>query len=318
MKYPSATIERFYRAIYRIRHVEREIVRLYPSDNIKSPVHLSIGQEAVAVGVCEGLRDDDAVFGTYRSHAMYLAKGGDLNGMIAELYGKATGCAHGRGGSMHLVDVAHGVMGASAVVATIIPEAVGYAYALKYQRRDKVVVCFFGDGATEEGVFSESVNFAVLRKLPVIFVCENNEYAIFAHINKRQAVPDVSRRVAVYDMPVFQFREWDVIAASKHVRKNCDQMRKNLHHGPVFYEFATCRWREHVGPNEDDHLKYRDESKVQYWKDHDEVKRLGEMLDPVKRAAIEAAVHQEVRAAIAFAEASPWPDRKELYEHVFK
>src|SRR6058998_1633582 len=128
--------DRFYRSLYRIRRVEEEIARIYPSDKIKSPVHLSIGQEAVAVGVCETLRPDDVVFGTYRSHAMYLAKGGDLNRMIAELYGKSTGCAKGKGGSMHLIDAAHGVMGASAVVGTTIPHAAGYAYALKYRRSD--------------------------------------------------------------------------------------------------------------------------------------------------------------------------------------
>src|ERR1051325_289554 len=139
---------RFYRSLYRIRRVEEEIARVYPSDKIKSPVHLAIGQESVAVGVCEALRPEDVVFGSYRSHPYYLAKGGDLNAMIAELYGKQTGCAKGKGGSMHLVDVAHGVMGASAVVGTPLPNAVGYAYALKIQRRPGLVVCFFGDGAT--------------------------------------------------------------------------------------------------------------------------------------------------------------------------
>ena len=318
MKYSFAVIERFYRSLYRIRYVEEEIARLYPTDKIKSPVHLSIGQEAVAVGVCEGLREDDVVFGTYRSHAMYLAKGGELKGMLAELYGKETGCARGKGGSMHLIDAAHGVMGTSAVVATTIPEAVGYAYALKYRRADRVVACFFGDGATDEGVFAESMNFAVLKKLPVLFICENNEYAIFSHIGKRQAVQDISRRAAVYGLPVFRFRNWDVIAASDQIRDNCARMRKDPNHGPAFYEFATCRWREHVGPGEDDHLKYRDESKVQYCKDHDELKRLGGMIDPTKRKAIEEDVLGEVKDAIAFAEASPWPDRKELCEDVFK
>src|SRR6266550_5975186 len=148
-------IERFYRALYRIRRVEEEIAAVYPTDKIKSPVHLSIGQEAVSVGVCEALGRDDVVFGTYRSHALYLAKGGDLQKMIAELYGKATGCAKGKGGSMHLIDVDAGVMGTSAVVGTTIPQAVGYAYAMKVQRRDTVVASFFGDGSAEEGAFHE-------------------------------------------------------------------------------------------------------------------------------------------------------------------
>src|SRR5262245_9117194 len=163
--------ERLYRSLYRIRRVEEEISRVYPTDCIKSPVHLSIGQESVSVGVCEAIAPDDIVFGSYRSHAYYLAKGGDLNAMIAELYGKATGCAKGKGGSMHLVDVARGVMGASAVVGTTIANAIGYAYAVKLRQEPRAVICFFGDGATDEGVFHESLNFAALKQVPLIFVC---------------------------------------------------------------------------------------------------------------------------------------------------
>src|SRR5580704_14579705 len=137
--------EKIYRSLYRIRRIEEEVVRVYPTDKVKSPIHLSIGQEAVSVGVCEALRTDDIVFGTYRNHALYLAKGGDVKKMIAELYGKATGCAKGKGGSMHLVDIAVGVMGGSAVVGTTIPQAVGYAFALKLQGSNRIVASFFGD-----------------------------------------------------------------------------------------------------------------------------------------------------------------------------
>src|SRR5437868_9278272 len=182
---------RLYRALFRIRRVEEEVARVYATDAIKSPVHLSIGQEAVSVGVCEALRPQDVVFGTYRGHAMYLAKGGDMNAMVAELYGKATGCTKGKGGSMHLIDPEHGVMGTSAVVGTTIANAAGYAYALKTRRSDAVVVSFFGDGATEEGVFSETLNFTALKRLPVIFVCENNGYAIHTHQSRRQGRPDI-------------------------------------------------------------------------------------------------------------------------------
>ena len=161
--------ETFYHALYRIRRVEEEIARVYPSDKIKSPIHLSIGQEAIAVGVCAALQPEDIAFGTYRSHAVYLAKGGDLKQMLAEMYGKVTGSAKGKGGSMHLIDRPNGVMGASAVVGTTIPNAVGFAYALKYRKAPEIVVSFFGDGAVDEGVFHESMNFAVLKKLPIIF-----------------------------------------------------------------------------------------------------------------------------------------------------
>ncbi len=192
---------RLYRALYRIRRLEEEVARVYATDKIKSPVHLSIGQEAVSVGICEALQPSDVVFGTYRGHALYLAKGGDLNAMVAELYGKSTGCTKGKGGSMHLIDPEHGVMGTSAVVGTTIANAAGYAYALKHRRKDTVVVSFFGDGATEEGVFAETLNFAVLKQLPVLFVCENNGYAIHTHQNRRQGRPDICARAEAYGLP---------------------------------------------------------------------------------------------------------------------
>src|SRR5438552_3213079 len=202
--------ERFFRALYRIRRVEEEVARVYPTDTIKSPVHLSIGQEAASVGVCEALRPDDIVFGTYRGHALYLAKGGDLREMIAELYGKATGCTHGKGGSMHLIAPAQGVLGTSAVVGTTIANAVGYAYALRYRQalgaglptppQPPIVASFFGDGATEEGVFAESLNFAALKRLPVLFVCENNRYAIHTHQSRRQATPAICDRARAYGL----------------------------------------------------------------------------------------------------------------------
>src|SRR5579863_4075405 len=166
-------LARLYSAALRIRRVEEEIARLYPSDKIKSPVHLSIGQEAVAVGVIDLLGADDVVAGTYRGHASYIAKGGSLQAMFAELYGKATGCAGGKGGSMHLIGMDHNILGCSAVVGSHIPIAMGYAFAIQQRRQNRIVACFLGDGATEEGVFSESLNFAALRKLPILFVCEN-------------------------------------------------------------------------------------------------------------------------------------------------
>src|SRR4029077_4613390 len=166
----SDDLGRIYRSLGLIRRAEETIARIYPSDRIKSPVHLSIGQEAVSVGVCDVLRPDDVVAPTYRGHAAFLAKGGPLRGLMAELYGKASGVAGGKGGSMHLIDMSHNVLGASAVVGTTIPVGVGYALGLKRMRTDRVVVAFFGDGAVEEGVFAESLNFASLHKLPVLFV----------------------------------------------------------------------------------------------------------------------------------------------------
>src|SRR5438132_6330613 len=203
--------ERLYRSLYRIRRVEEEIARVYPTDKIKSPVHLSIGQEAVSVGVCDALAAHDIVFGTYRGHALYLAKGGDLKRMLAELYGKATGCTKGKGGSMHLIAPDQGVMGTSAVVGTTMANATGYAYALRYGRRNAIVVSFFGDGATEEGVFAESLNFAALKRLPILFVCENNQYAIHTHQRRRQALPDICGRARAHGVPAERIDNNDVL-----------------------------------------------------------------------------------------------------------
>jgi TPP-dependent pyruvate/acetoin dehydrogenase alpha subunit len=295
--------------------VEEEIARIYPSDKIKSPVHLSIGQEAVSVGVCEALRPDDVVFGTYRSHAYYLAKGGDLKKMLAELYGKATGCAKGKGGSMHLVDAAHGVMGASAVVGTTIPNAVGYAYALRLQRRDSIVVSFFGDGATDEGVFYESLNFAALKQLPIIFVCENNLYAIHTHLLRRHKDANLCARVSAYGIPAEQIGDNDIFKINERTKSVVRSLRGGQS-GPFFFECLTYRWKEHVGPAEDFHLGYRSREEARPWMEGDPLQRLAALIPPQSREHIESEAEAEIREAIASAEADPFPDVRELLTDV--
>jgi TPP-dependent pyruvate/acetoin dehydrogenase alpha subunit len=309
-------VERMYRALFRIRRVEEEVARVYPSDVIKSPVHLSIGQESVSVGLCQALRAEDAAFGTYRSHALYLAKGGDLRAMIAELYGKATGCAKGKGGSMHLIDVAAGVYGASAVVGTTIPHAVGYAYAIRLRREPRVVLCVFGDGAVDEGVFYESLNFAALKRLPVLFACENNAYAIHTHQRLRQHVPDVCARAAALGVPAERVDGADVFRIAERARAAVAAMRGS-DAGPVLLECPTYRWKEHVGPNEDYALGYRDRSEAEPWIQNDQVALLAARLDPAERKRIEDAVEAEVADAFAFAESSPFPPDTELYTDVY-
>lgn len=304
--------ERLYRSLYRIRRVEEEVARVYPSDKIKSPIHLSIGQEAVAVGVCEALSPQDVIFGTYRSHAAYLAKGGDLKKMIAELYGKATGCAKGKGGSMHLVDVRAGVMGASAVVGTTIPQAAGYAYALKIRGGQSIVVNFFGDGAADEGAFHESLNFAALKRVPLIFICENNLYAVHSHQRDRYALQDICKRAEAYGIPATHIKNNDVIEIYAHVSKAVEQLRAGIP-GPFFFECMTYRWMEHVGPNEDYHAGYRSKSEAQPWMENDQVQRIGAMIDSKERVNIEAEVAVEIRDAFDFAEESPFPAEEELY-----
>jgi TPP-dependent pyruvate/acetoin dehydrogenase alpha subunit len=308
--------ERFYRSIYRIRKVEEKIAEIYPTDKIQSPVHLSIGQEAISVAVCEALQPGDIAFGSYRCHALYLAKGGDLNRMIAELYGKATGCAKGKGGSMHLIDVAAGVMGASAVVGTTIPQAVGYALAIKMRGQSAVVASFFGEGAIEEGAFHESLNFAALKKVPLVFICENNGLAIHARLKARQAVC-IEELVKAYGIPYVKIDSMDVFEINQRVATAVAEMRAGRS-GPCFFECACFRWREHVGPGEDFQAGYRSRAEAEPWFANDQVARLGAMLSSAVRGRIEQEVEREIQTAFEFAESSPFPQDAELFTDLYK
>ena len=272
--------------------MEETIATLYPSDVIRSPIHLSLGQEAVSVGVCAALRPNDKVFGSYRCHALYLAKGGSLPAMMAELYGKATGCCGGWGGSMHLVDLDAGLVATSAVVASAIPLAVGYAYAEKIRGRDTVVACFFGDGAAEEGAFHEALNFAALHQLRVLFVCEDNDLAIHVPRAQRQAARRVGDHAAAYRMPVVRL---NLATAADPAEVHAA--------APVFLECAVIRWAEHVGPGQDWHLGYREKPADL----PDSVAIAGARVEPVRRAELEAEVEAEVVEAVRFGEGSPWP-----------
>lgn len=305
------TPDRFYRSLCRIRRVEEAIARVHPTDRIQSPIHLSIGQEAISVGVCEALALDDVVFATYRGHAAYLAKGGDLNRMLAELYGKATGCAGGKGGSMHLIDVAHGVMGASAVVGTTLPLSVGYAYALKLKRRPAIVASFFGDGAVDEGVFHESLSFAALKRLPILFVCENNRYAIHSPLRSRQPLDNICERPAVYGIPATKVGDGNVLSIHAAAVEAVSAIRQDG--GPRFLECETYRWKQHVGPGDDFHTGYRSEAEAAAWIANDPVEQAGARLDAGARAAIHAAVDAEIAAAFTFAEESPVPAGEALW-----
>jgi TPP-dependent pyruvate/acetoin dehydrogenase alpha subunit len=298
--------ERLYRMLRLIRRAEEETARVYPTDKIKSPVHLSIGQEFIAAGVCDLLKADDFVAPGYRGHAAYIAKGGDLQAMIAEMYGKDAGCARGRGGSMHLVDMAAGVLGASAVVGTGIPVATGVALAAKRRKTGAVVVCFLGDGASEEGCFAESLNFAALHKLPILYVCENNGYAIHEPLSKRWAADRLCERVATYGIPVEKIADGDVFTVRAATERALAHVRGG--NGPAFMETLCYRWREHVGPAEDYDQGYRDRADLIPWLENDQVEKLGRLLDPATRAGVDAAVEAEVAAAFAFAEAAPFPD----------
>lgn len=308
-----------YKKLYRIRRVEEVISEKYPGDAIKSPVHLSIGQEAVAVGACNALKKDDFVANTYRCHAGYLAKGGCLKKMLAELYGKKDGCASGKAGSMHLVDIERGILGASAVVGTTIPISTGYAFALKreYERTgtQRVILSFFGDGATEEGSFVESINFACLHKLPIIYLCENNGYAIHNTLHRRWGNLNICEKAEAYGLPTKQVDSGDVFEIEEAVKASVDFARNGG--GPIFVECLTYRYKEHVGPNEDLNEEYRDINIYNQWKAKDQVEKLAKQLLPENRFEIESGVEREIAEAIKYAEDSEFPGQEELLTHVY-
>jgi pyruvate dehydrogenase E1 component alpha subunit len=312
----QADLRFIYRKLRQIRRVEEEIARIYPSDKIKSPVHLSIGQESVSVGVCSVLREDDVVAPTYRGHAAYLAKGGSLSKMFAELYGKATGCGTGKGGSMHLVGMDKHILGCSAVVGTTIPIATGYALALKREGSGRVVASFFGDGATEEGVFYESLNFAALHRLPMLFVCENNAYAIHSPLKKRWATTQLCERVRTFGITAISIAGSDVLEIRQRASEAIAGLRMS-ETGPAFLECHTYRWREHVGPNEDYLAGYRSVVELQMWKEKDQVEAIGVRLLPAERAEIDMEIDTEIAAAVDFAESSPFPRPEEVLTHVY-
>ena len=318
--YTEEQVARLYKRMSLIRRFEMRLAEIYHTDAIKSPVHLSIGQESVAVGVCDPLEKDDIVSNTYRCHATYIAKGGDLNEMMAELYGKSTGCAGGKAGSMHLVDMKNGILGASAVVGTTIPVATGYALAMQMEAkktsRQRIVVSLFGDGGTEEGCFYESLNFAALHKLPIIYLCENNRLAIHTPLEKRWATEQLCERVATYGIETHKISDADVFTVRDTIAKAASQIRKQGK-GPVFIECATYRWWEHVGPRDDHSDDYRDMNEYQSWKDNDQIARLGSMLNDNLRRQLDDEITAEIQASQDFADQSPYPAAEELYTHVY-
>ena len=310
-----------YTLMFKIRRAEEKVAALYPSDKIQSPIHLSIGQEAVAAGVCYALETTDHLYGTYRSHGIYIAKGGDLKKLFAELYAKDTGCARGKGGSMHLVAPEVGLMGCSAIVASTIPLAVGDALAAKMKRDNRVAVAFFGDGAVDEGVFFESLNFASLKQLPVIFVCENNNYAVHSKVADRHAQPEIYRYGEALNVPGQRYDGDDAEVVYTSMRDTVKYVREKSR--PVLLEYMTYRWAEHVGPGCDHEEGYRDHRKLRAALKNDPLKRAKKILQSLKIprkeiGACEKKVNQEIEAAVAFAEASPFPGPERLHADLFE
>jgi pyruvate dehydrogenase E1 component alpha subunit len=313
---------RLLEGMVRIRRVEEAIAEHYRAQQMRCPVHLSIGQEAAAVGACDALRRDDQVMSGHRSHAHYLAKGGDLNAMIAELHGRETGCCRGRGGSMHLVDRAAGFVGAVPIVGSTIPIATGLAFADHLQRRDRVTVAFLGEAATEEGVFHESVNFAALHRLPLVFVCENNLYSVYSPMHVRQPLDrEVWQPAAGHGILARSGDGNDVVAVRRLMQDAVDHARRGR--GPVFLELKTYRWREHCGPGFDNHIGYRTEAEYLEWRERDPIARLEQhlrtagQLDDAAYAAFQSQLKSEIDEAFAAAERAPFPAGSTLMNHVY-
>ena len=311
-----------YYNMLRIRMVEEKIAELYPEQEMRCPVHLCIGQEAIAVGVCANISNKDYLLSSHRSHGHYLAKGGDLKKMLAEIYGKATGCCKGKGGSMHLVDLSVGVLGTTPIVAGIIPIAAGAALGTKMKGEGKVAVVFFGDAATEEGVFFETLNFASLKKLPVLFICENNFFSVYSPLSVRQPKErDNLSLVNSLGIKASKGDGNDVLEVYGLAKKAIMDIRKGK--GPYYLEFSTYRWREHCGPNFDNDLGYRSKKDFLKWK-----KRCP--LDLFKRKLVKNSVlsfsqiksfkeniQTEINAAVSFAKNSPDPEGKEMFSNVY-
>lgn len=305
----------------RIRTVEESIAAHYAEQEMRCPVHLSIGQEAAAVGACAALERRDYVLSGHRAHAHYLAKGGDLRSMMAEIYGRATGCAGGKGGSMHLIDQEAGFLGSAPIVGSTIAIAAGIAFATQARRENRVTMVFLGEGATETGVFYETVNFAALKNLPLVFLVENNFFSVYSPMDVRQKgesrIVDIA---GAHGIPAERADGNDVERVYGLSRGAVEKARTGG--GPSLLEFVTYRWREHCGPNYDNDIGYRTEAEFLAWKERCPVtayeRRLivGGIAARTELDAIVAKTKAESASAIDFAKLSPWPDPESADTHV--
>ena len=312
-----------YKKILLLRHAEEIIACHYKKGEIRTPVHFGTGQEAIAVGVCAALNDEDVVFSHHRSHNAYLAKGGDLDKMIAELYGRETGCSQGRGGSVHLTDRQVGVVATSAILGQIVPVAVGAALSFKMDKKQNVAVVFLGDGAFGEGVVYESLNFASLRKLNVVFVCENNAYSTETKFNDHIAGGSLTKKAEAFGIESFQVDGNDVQKVFELTTNIVDRCRQS--HGPFFIEALTYRWKEHVGPYYDyeQNRDFRTKAELLYWFDKCPIKKLTKIIIENQYATSESLqeidknIKEKVNASILCVQQAPWPAIENIKDNVY-
>lgn len=307
-----------YTTMVKIRTFENRVAELFADGKIPGFVHLYVGEEAVATGVCANLTDQDYITSTHRGHGHLIAKGGDIKKMMAELFGRNTGYCKGKGGSMHIADLDLGIMGANGIVGGGPPLASGAALACQYLGKDGVAVCFFGDGASNQGTTHEAMNLAACWKLPVVFVNENNMYGISSCTLNSMCVPNVADRAAGYDIPGVVVDGNDVVAVFEAASEAISRARQGK--GPSLIECKTYRHRGHF---EGDPCAYRDDAELEEWKEKDPIPRLEqkllemEILNQGKLEEIKGALQKDLAAAEKFAEESPFPDVSELTTDVY-
>ena len=306
----------------RIRNIEQAISDNYKFQKMRCPVHLSVGQEAPAVGIMQNLKKEDKIVTAHRSHAHYLAKGGNLNSMIAELHGKSSGCAKGKGGSMHLIDLKAGVSAAVPIVGSTIPIGVGLSWNIKLKKKKNVVVIFFGDGATEEGVFQESLDFASLHSLPVLFVCENNHFSVYSPLSNRQAKKrDIIKIAKAVGISGTKIHGNDVLSIYKKSKKIISDIKQDPK--PHVLLLDTFRHLEHCGPNNDNHLNYRSDDYIKKWLDNCPIKTFkkkllkNKVLNILELKNYENKISHEIKLAFKYARNSKFPKKKFLLKNIY-
>ena len=310
-----------FKSMLRIRMVEERLASLYSEQEMRCPMHLCIGQEAIAVGVSHALTKEDKVFSNHRAHGHFLAKGGDLLAMIAELYGRDIGCCGGRGGSMHMIDQSVGFMGATPIVGGTVPLAVGSAWASKLMNDRLVTTVYFGDGCFEEGVLHESMNFAALHQLPVLFVCENNDFSVYTKLELRQPKRPIFKVAEAHSIKSQKADGNDIELVHKISSDAVAEIRNGS--GPQFLEFSAYRWREHCGPDFDDHLNYRTHEEVELGKKacpvlryKDQLFNNGDLTDQIINEISEK-IEIEINQVLEKAKAARLPTLQDAMNHQY-
>jgi len=315
---PREKLIEMYRKMLEIRQFEEKVYELYGQNLVPGTIHLYAGQEAVAVGVCANLRREDYIVSTHRGHGHCIAKGADLKRVMAEILGKKTGYCKGKGGSMHIADFSIGILGATGVVGAGIPIAVGAGLSIKLRGTDQVVACFFGDGASNQGTFHEGVNMAAIWRLPVLFVCENNLYAMGTRQSRVMLIEKISERAAAYGIPGVTVDGNDVLAVYEAAKKAIERAKRG--EGPTLIE---CRTYRHKGHSRMDPATYRPKEEVEYWLKKDPIKRFrGRLLEmgiltEEEAKKIEDEVSQAIEEAVKFALESPYPEPEEALKDVY-